>query len=87
MLFNLEQLQCVPARPSMPSVETINLRRASHRSVPNSAPTAPVHTPLAVTTVPHGMPSAMAVPKEATGMQSAAALVLQANMLLSLMEL
>ena len=87
MLLNLEQLQCVPARPSMPSAKAVNLRRSSHRSVPHSVQTAPAHTPLAMTTVPHGTPFAMAVPKEATGAQSAAALVLQANMLLSQMEL
>ena len=75
------------ARPSMPSTKAVNLRRASHRSVPHSAPTALAHTPLAMTTVPHGMPSATAVPKEATGRQSATAMVLQANMLLSPMEL
>ena len=71
----------------MPSTKAINLRRASHRSVPHSAPTVPAHTPLAVTTVQHGMPPTTAVPKEATGMQSAAALALQANMSLNLMEL
>ena len=71
----------------MPSTKAINIRRASHRSVPNSVPTAPTHTPLAMTTVMHGMPSVMAVPKEATSAQSAAALVLWANTLLSLMEL
>ena len=87
MLLNLEWLQCVLARPSMSSAKATNLRRASHRSVPHSAPTAPTHTPLAVTTVPHGTPSAMAVPKETPGTQSAAALVLQANTLLSLMKL
>ena len=81
------QLQCVLARPSMPSAKAVNLRRASRRSVPHSAKTAPTHTLLAVTTVLHGMPPAMAVPKEATGTQSAAALVLQANTLLNLMEL
>ena len=87
MPLNLEWLWWVPARPSMPSTETINLRRASHRSIPHSAPTAPTHTPLAMTAALHGMPSAMAVPKEATGTQSATALVLWANTLLSLMEL
>ena len=71
----------------MPSAKAVNLRRASHRSVPHSAPTAPAHTPLAMTTVQHGMPSATAVPKEATGVQSATALVLWANTLLSQMEL
>ena len=40
-----------------------------------------------MTTVLHGMPPAMAVPKEVTGMQSAAALVLWSNMPLNLMEL
>ena len=79
MLLNQEQLQCVLARPSMPSAKAINLRRANHRSVPHSAPTAPAHTPLAMTTVLHGMPPAMAVPKEATGVQSATALALCAN--------
>ena len=87
MPSNLEWLQCVLSRPSMPSTKAINLRRASHRSVPCSAPTAPTHTPMAVTTVLHGMPSATAVPKEATGAQSATALVLQANMPLSPMDL
>ena len=77
----------MPARPSMPSTETINLRRASHRSVPISAPTIPAHTPLTMTTVLDRMPSATAVPKEATGTQSATDLVLWANMPLSLMEL
>ena len=85
--LNLERLQCVLARPSMPFAKAVILRRASHRSVPHSAPTAPTHTSLAMTTDPHGMPSAMAVPKEATGMQSATALALWANMLPSLMEL
>ena len=87
MMLNLEWLQCVLAIPPMPSAKAINLRRASHRRVPHSAPTVPTHTPLAMTTVLHGMPFATAVPKEATGMQSTTALVLWANMPLSQMKL
>ena len=83
MQLNQEQLWCVLARLSMPSAKAVTLRRASHRSVH----TAPTHTPLAVTTVLHGMPPVMAVPREATGMQSVTALVLWANMLLNPMEL
>ena len=51
------------------------------------APAAPIHTPLAMITAPHGMPSAMDVPKEVTGMWSATALALWANMPLNPMEL
>ena len=83
----MEWLQCVLARPSMPFAKAVNFRRPRHRRVPYTAPTVPIHTPLAITTVPHGMPSATAVPKEATDMQSAAALVLWAKKLLSQMEL
>ena len=57
------------------------------QSAPHNAPTIPVHTPLAMTTDLHRMPSARAVPKKVTGMQSATALVLLANNPLSLMEL
>ena len=67
--------------------KAINLRKASHRSVPHSAPTAPAHTHPAMTSVLHGTPPAMAVPEEVIGMQSATALAVQANMLLSPMEL
>ena len=54
---------------------------------PHSAPTAPVHTLLAMTTALCRMPSARAVLKEVTGRQSATALILLANKPLSLMEL
>ena len=87
MLSNLEWPQCVLARSSMPATKAINLRRVSHRSVPHNAPTAPAYIPLAKTTDLHGMPAAMAVPKEATGMQCATALALWANMPLNLTEL
>ena len=50
-------------------------------------PTAHVHTLLAVTTALYGMLSAKAVLKKATGMQSAAVLVLPASNPLSPMEL
>ena len=33
-LLSWEELQCVPVKPSMPSAKAINLRRTSHRSVP-----------------------------------------------------
>ena len=67
MPLNQDQLQCVLARPSMPSAKAVNLRRASHRRVPHSAPTTPTHNPLAMATVLHGTPPATAVPREATG--------------------
>ena len=85
--LSLEQLRCVPVKPSMPSTKAINLRRTSHKSVPHNAPTAPIHTPLPMTTALCGMPSARAVPKKVTGMQSDTALVLLANNPQSLMEL
>ena len=87
MLLSPEQLQCVLVKPYMPSAKAINPRRTSHRSPLHSAPTAPIHTPLAMTTALHGMPSAKAVLKRVTGMQSATALALLANNPLSLMEL
>ena len=71
MPLNGEWLQCVPTRPSMPSAKAINLRRPSHRRLPHSAPTVPAHTPLAMTTILHGMPPATDVQREATGRQSA----------------
>ena len=54
-------------------------QKKTHRSPLHSAPTAPVHTLLAVTTALYRMLSARAVLKKVTGMQSAAALVLLAN--------
>ena len=38
----------------MPSAKAVNLRGASHRRIPHSAPTVPAHTPPAMTTVLHG---------------------------------
>ena len=87
MPLGLEWLQCVLVKPSLPSAKAINPRRTSHRSALHSAPTAPNHTRLAVTTALYKMPSARAVPKKVTGMQSATALVLLANIPLSPMEL
>ena len=45
MPLNQGCLQCVPGRPSMPSAKAINLRRASHRRVPHTAPTVPLTLP------------------------------------------
>ena len=68
MLLSLDQLQCVPVKPSTPSAKAVSPRRTSQRSAPHNAAAAPVHTPLAMTTALHGMPSTKAVPKKATGM-------------------
>ena len=87
MPLSLEQLQCVLVKPSMPSTKAVSPRKTSHKSPLHSPPTAPIHTFLAVTTALCGMPSAGAVLKRVTGMQSATALVLLANIPLSLMEL
>ena len=70
----------------MPSAKAVSLRKTGHISLLHSAPTAPIHTPLAMTTALHGMLSAKAVPKKVTGKQSATALVLLANNPLSPME-
>ena len=64
MPLSLEWLQCVLVKPSTPSTKAVNLQRTSHKSVPHNAPTAPIHTPMAVTTAWHGMPSAKVVPKK-----------------------
>ena len=90
MPLSLEQLQCVLIKPSMPSAKVISLRKRSHKSLLHSVPTASVHTLLAMTTALYGMPSAKAVLKKVTVVQSAAALVLLdmlANNSLSPMEL
>ena len=77
----------VMVKPYMPSTKAISPRKTSHKSPLHSAPTAPVHTLLAMTTALHEMLSARAVLKEVTGMQSATVLILPANNLLRLMEL
>ena len=87
MPLSPEQLQCVLVKPYMPSAKAISPRKTSHKSLPHSAPTVPIHTPLAMTTALHRMPSAQAALKKVTGMQSATVLVLLANNPLSLMEL
>ena len=87
MPLSLEQLQCVLAKPSTPSTKAVSPRKTSHKSLLPSAPTAPVHTLLAVTTALCRMLSARVVLKKVIGMQSVAALVLLANKPLSLMQL
>ena len=68
--LSLEWLQCVLVKPSTPSAKAISPRKTSHKSPLLSAPTAPVHTLLAMATALHGMLSAKAVLKKVTGMQS-----------------
>ena len=87
MSLNLEPLLCVLVKPHMPSTKAINPRETNHKSLFHNAPTAPIHTLLAMTTALHGMPSARAVVEKVTGKHSAAALVLLANNPLSMMEL
>ena len=87
MPLSVEQLQCVLVKPSMPSTKATSPIKINHKSPLHSAPTAPIHTFLAMTTALHRVLSARAVPKKVNGMQSAAALVLLANKSLSLMEL
>ena len=87
MPLSLEQLQCVLVKPSTPSAKAVKPRKTSHKSPLHSAPTAPIHTQLAVTTALHEMLSARAVLKKVTGMQSATVLVLPANNPLHLMDL
>ena len=87
MPLTLKQLQCVLVKPSTSSAKAISPIKTNHKSPHHSAPTAPIHTFLAMTTALHGVVSARAVPKKITGMQSATALMLPANKPLSLMEL
>ena len=57
MPLSPEQLQCVLVKLSIPSAKVISPRRTSHKSLLHSAPTAPIHTLLAMTTTLHRMPS------------------------------
>ena len=45
MPLNLEQLQCMPVKPYMPSAKAVKPRKTSHKSLLHSASTAPIHTP------------------------------------------
>ena len=87
MPLSLEQLQCVPVKPYMPSAKAVSPRETSHKSPLHSAPTVPIYTLLAMTTALCRTPSAKAALKKVTGMPSTAALVLPANNPLSPMEL
>ena len=87
VLLSLEWLQYMPVKPYTPSTKAVNPRKTSHKSSLHSAPTVPVHTLLAVTTALCRIPSAKAVPKKVTGMQSATTLVLLANNPLKLKKL
>ena len=62
-------------------------QKTGHKSLPHSAPVAPIHTLLAMTTSLHKMLSARAVVKKVTGMKSSTALGLTANNPSSPMEL
>ena len=63
MPLSLEQLWCVLVKPYMPSTKADSPRKTSHKSLFHSAPTAPVHISLAMTTGLHRTLSANAVLK------------------------
>ena len=87
MPLSLEQLQCVLVKPSTPSAKAVSPRKASHKSLLLSAPTAPIHTFPGCAHCLGQNVICKSCSKKVTGIQSATVLVLLANNLPSPMEL